>query len=99
MLGGWLTDTYSWRWVFCHQHPGGMASLIMTQLYIFSIRRTARAGQAVGRLPIGMLAVGIGALRYALDKGQQDDWFESSMILFPRHRLGGLHRSRSSSIS
>jgi DHA2 family multidrug resistance protein len=82
VLGGWLTDTYSWRWVFYINIPVGMASLIMTQLYIFDppyLR--AKEGRSVDYWGIGMLAVGIGALQYVLDKGQQDDWFESSLIL------------------
>ena len=81
VLGGWLTDTYSWRWVFYINIPVGMASLIMTQLYIFDppyLR--ANAGRSVDYWGIGMLAVGIGALQYVLDKGQQDDWFESNVI-------------------
>ena len=82
VLGGWLTDTYSWRWVFYINIPVGMASLIMTQLYIFDppyLR--AKAGRSVDYWGIGMLAVGIGALQYVLDKGQQDDWFASNLIL------------------
>src|SRR3954466_11058679 len=82
VLGGWLTDAYSWRWVFYINIPVGMASLIMTQLYIFDppyLR--ASAGRSVDYWGIGMLAVGIGALQYVLDKGQQDDWFESSIIV------------------
>src|SRR6478752_1854645 len=82
VLGGWLTDTYSWRWVFYINIPVGIASLVMTQLYIFDppyLR--AKAGRSVDDWGIGMLAVGIGALQYVLDKGQQDDWFESTLIL------------------
>src|SRR5215204_5457845 len=82
VLGGWLTDTYSWRWVFYINIPVGIASLVMTQLYIFDppyLR--ASAGRSVDYWGIGMLAVGIGALQYVLDKGQQDDWFESNLIL------------------
>jgi MFS transporter, DHA2 family, multidrug resistance protein len=82
VLGGWLTDTYSWRWVFYINIPVGVASLIMTQLYIFDppyLR--ASAGRSIDYWGIGMLAVGIGALQYVLDKGQQDDWFSSNIIL------------------
>jgi len=83
VLGGWLTDTYSWRWVFYINIPVGMASLIMTQLYIFDPPYLRAQGKrSVDYWGIGMLAVGIGALQYVLDKGQQDDWFESKMILF-----------------
>ena len=83
VLGGWLTDTYSWRWVFYINIPVGMASLVMTQLYIFDPPYLRAQGKrSVDYWGIGMLAVGIGALQYVLDKGQQDDWFESNMILF-----------------
>ncbi|HUR33389.1 MAG TPA: DHA2 family efflux MFS transporter permease subunit [Vicinamibacterales bacterium] len=82
VLGGWLTDTYSWRWVFYINIPVGIASLVMTQLYIFDppyLR--ANTKRSVDYWGIGMLAVGIGALQYVLDKGQQDDWFQSNVIL------------------
>src|SRR6476620_11545384 len=82
VLGGWLTDAYSWRWVFYINIPVGMASLIMTQLYIFDppyLRATTK--RAIDYWGIGMLAVGIGALQIVLDKGQQEDWFSSSIIL------------------
>ena len=80
VLGGWLTDNYSWRWVFYINIPVGIASIIMTKMFIFDppyIRRTAAKVDAWG---IGMLAVGIGALQVVLDKGQQEDWFSSNWI-------------------
>src|SRR5436853_3030625 len=80
VLGGWLTDTYSWRWVFYINIPVGIASIIMTKLYIFDppyIRQTERRVDYWG---IGMLAVGIGALQIVLDKGQESDWFSSHLI-------------------
>jgi MFS transporter, DHA2 family, multidrug resistance protein len=80
VLGGWLTDSYSWRWVFYINIPVGILALIMTQLFIFDphyIRRTARSIDYWG---MGMLAVGIGALQIVLDKGQEKDWFSSDMI-------------------
>lgn len=82
VLGGWLTDTYSWRWVFYINIPVGIASLVMTQLYIFDPPYLkASAGRSVDYWGIGMLAVGIGALQFVLDKGQQEDWFESNLML------------------
>ncbi len=77
VLGGWLTDSYSWRWVFYINIPVGVASIVMTKLYIFDpayIRSTVRKIDYWG---IGMLAVGIGALQIVLDKGQEADWFAS----------------------
>jgi MFS transporter, DHA2 family, multidrug resistance protein len=81
VLGGWLTDSYSWRWVFYINLPFGIASLIMTQLYVFDppYLRRERGGR-IDYWGIGMLAVGIGTLQYVLDKGQQEDWFESRTI-------------------
>src|SRR5262245_1463506 len=81
VLGGWLTDNYSWRWVFYVIIPVGIVSVILTKLFIFDqtyIRRTA--GSRVDVWGIGMLAVGIGALQIMLDKGQQEDWFSSNWI-------------------
>src|SRR5262249_5393104 len=79
-LGGWLTDTYSWRWVFYINIPVGIASLVMTQLYIFDPPYLRSEKRSVDYWGIGMLAVGIGALQIVLDKGQQEDWFSSSLI-------------------
>src|SRR5208283_1768579 len=81
VLGGWLTDSYSWRWVFYINIPIGILSIIMANLYVFDppyMRR--REGAGIDGWGMGMLAVGIGALQILLDKGQQDDWFESHFI-------------------
>src|SRR5438477_10659658 len=80
VLGGWLTDTYSWRWVFYINIPVGIASIVMTKLYIFDPPYLRRESREVDYWGIGMLAVGIGALQIVLDKGQQEDWFSSSFI-------------------
>src|SRR5882672_1935296 len=80
VLGGWLTDAYSWRWVFYINIPVGIASRVMTQLYIFDPPYLRSEKRSVDYWGIGMLAVGIGALQIVLDKGQQEDWFSSSLI-------------------
>jgi DHA2 family multidrug resistance protein len=80
VLGGWLTDSYSWRWVFYINIPVGIASIVMTQLYIFDPSYIRQATRRVDYWGIGMLAVGIGALQIVLDKGQQEDWFSSTFI-------------------
>src|SRR5437868_1978385 len=81
VLGGWLTDNYSWRWVFYINIPVGIASIVMTKLYIFDPPYLKAQSRKVDYWGIGMLAVGIGALQIVLDKGQEDDWFSSNMIL------------------
>jgi DHA2 family multidrug resistance protein len=81
VLGGWLTDTYSWRWVFYINVPVGITSIIMTKMYIFDPPYLRAGTRSIDYWGIGMLAVGIGALQFVLDKGQQDDWFESTLIV------------------
>src|SRR3954454_5198190 len=80
VLGGWLTDSYSWRWVFYINIPVGIASIVMTRLFIFDPPYLRAESRKVDYWGIGMLAVGIGALQIVLDKGQQEDWFSSPLI-------------------
>jgi MFS transporter, DHA2 family, multidrug resistance protein len=80
VLGGWLTDNYSWRWVFYINIPVGIASIVMTKLYIFDPAYLRIESRKIDYWGIGMLAVGIGALQIVLDKGQEEDWFASSLI-------------------
>src|SRR3984885_2537490 len=81
VIGGWLTDNYSWRWVFYINIPVGLASIIMTRLFIFDPPYIRRSGKGIDYWGIGMLALGIGALQVVLDKGQEDDWFASHAIV------------------
>ncbi|MHB8654575.1 MAG: DHA2 family efflux MFS transporter permease subunit [Terriglobia bacterium] len=80
VLGGWLTDDYSWRWVFYINIPIGVIAIIMTKLFIFDPPYIRRGSSRVDYWGIGMLAVGIGALQILLDKGQEEDWFGSHWI-------------------
>src|SRR5215467_1663358 len=80
VLGGWLTDNYSWRWVFYINIPVGIMSIIMTKMFIFDPAYIRRGAAKIDTWGIGMLAVGIGALQVVLDKGQQEDWFASNWI-------------------
>ncbi len=80
VLGGWLTDNYSWRWVFYINIPVGVICVIMTRLFIFDPPYIRRTSTRVDYWGIGLLAVGIGALQVVLDKGQEEDWFASDMI-------------------
>jgi DHA2 family multidrug resistance protein len=80
VLGGWLTDTYSWRWVFYINLPVGIVSLVMTKLYVFDPSYLRQETVKVDYWGIGLLALWIGALQVALDLGQQHDWFSSPFI-------------------
>src|SRR5512133_170118 len=81
MLGGYLTDNYSWRWVFYINLPVGLASVIMTRLFIFDPPYIKRSNAGIDYWGIGMLAVGVGALQVVLDKGQEEDWFSSNWMV------------------
>ena len=81
VLGGWLTDNYSWRWVFYINLPVGLASVIMTRLFIFDPPYIRRSNRGIDYWGIGMLALGVGALQIVLDKGQEEDWFESNWMV------------------
>jgi MFS transporter, DHA2 family, multidrug resistance protein len=80
VVGGWLTDNYSWRWVFYINIPVGIASIVMTKMFIFDPPYLRTESRRIDYWGLGMLCVGIGALQYVLDKGQEDDWFESTTI-------------------
>jgi MFS transporter, DHA2 family, multidrug resistance protein len=80
VIGGWLTDTYSWRWVFYINIPVGIVSLVMTKMFIFDPPYMKRQSESVDYWGIGLLALGIGALQIMLDVGQRDDWFQSNLI-------------------
>ena len=80
VLGGWLTDSYSWRWVFYINVPVGVASVMMTQLFIFDPPYIRRTTSRIDYWGIGMLAVGVACLQIVLDKGQEADWFGAHWI-------------------
>jgi len=81
VLGGWLTDTYSWRWLFYINVPVGILGLIMSEIFVFDPAYIKRIGAKVDYWGIGLLAVGMGALQIMLDKGQEDDWLSSRFII------------------
>ena len=80
VLGGWLTDTYSWRWVFYINLPVGIASLVMTKLYVFDPAYLRQETTRIDYWGIGLLALWVGCLQLALDLGQERDWFSSPFI-------------------
>jgi MFS transporter, DHA2 family, multidrug resistance protein len=83
-LGGWITDNYSWRWIFLLNVPVGFVSVIMISLLITDpphmVRKTFQEGLRIDFLGLGLLSVGLGFLQVVLDKGERDDWFGSTFI-------------------
>jgi DHA2 family multidrug resistance protein len=80
VVGGWLTFTYSWRWVFYINIPVGIVSIIMTKMFIFDPPYIRRPAAGIDYWGIGFLALGISALQVVLDKGQEKDWFGTRWI-------------------
>ncbi len=80
-LGGWLTDTYSWRYAFYINIPIGIMALVMINRFVHdpSYIRNAKAKPFDG-LGLGALVVWTGTLQVVLDKGQEDDWFGAAWI-------------------
>jgi len=79
-LGGWITDNYSWRWVFFINLPIGILSLILIYLFVTDPPYMKRGTMRFDTWGMGMLALGMGALQIMLDKGQEEDWFSSRFI-------------------
>ena len=83
-LGGWITDNYSWHWIFLINVPIGILSLILTQRIVHDpayLRNLVKSNFRVDYVGIGLIVVGVGFLQYVLDKGQENDWFSSNAIL------------------
>jgi MFS transporter, DHA2 family, multidrug resistance protein len=83
-LGGWITDNYTWRWIFFINIPVGILSLILTSRLIQDppyLRRRKLSETRIDYIGLSFVALGLGTLQIVLDKGQRDDWFESHFIL------------------
>ncbi|PSH03138.1 MAG: EmrB/QacA family drug resistance transporter [Acidobacteria bacterium] len=80
-VGGWLTETYSWRWAFYINIPVGILAILMITRYVHDpiYIREAKPGRFDG-IGFGLLAIWLGALQIVLDKGQEDDWFGAVWI-------------------
>jgi DHA2 family multidrug resistance protein len=80
-LGGWITDNYSWRWIFYINVPVGIFAVLMAQAFIEDPPYIKHANiEKVDAMGFGFLAVWLGTLQVVLDKGQQEDWFASQWI-------------------
>src|SRR5207245_2579575 len=83
-LGGWITDNYTWRWIFFINLPVGILALFMVFRLIEDppwANRVAGAGVKIDYIGVALLTLGVGALQVMLDKGQEEDWFASHFVL------------------
>ena len=80
-LGGWITDNYSWRWIFYINLPVGILAMLLAEWLVEDppyIKRNLKA--AIDFVGFGLLAVWLGTLQITLDKGQEADWFGSEWV-------------------
>ncbi|HVU18118.1 MAG TPA: DHA2 family efflux MFS transporter permease subunit [Candidatus Didemnitutus sp.] len=87
-LGGWITDSYSWRWIFFINVPVCLISLWLVSRILVDPpavendrKEALRHGLRIDGLGLGLIALGLGSLQVVLDKGEEDDWFASPFIL------------------
>ncbi|MDP9052348.1 MAG: DHA2 family efflux MFS transporter permease subunit [Acidobacteriota bacterium] len=87
-LGGWITDNYNWRWIFFINVPVAILSLYLTNKLVEDpphikrqVAKSAKEGLKLDYFGFGLLATGFGSLEFLLDKGQEDDWFGSPVII------------------
>src|SRR6185437_13228736 len=88
-LGGWITDSFSWRWIFFINIPIGILSLVLTSRVVSDppeFKREVAAARAAGKFKIDYLgillvAIGFACLEVVLDRGERLDWFESDVIV------------------
>ena len=84
-LGGWITDNFTWRWIFFINIPVGILSLLLTSRLIQDppyFRRRKLSETHIDYTGLGFVALGLGTLQVVLDKGQRDDWFDSHFIVW-----------------
>jgi DHA2 family multidrug resistance protein len=85
-LGGYITDNFSWHWIFFINVPVGIFSLFLTSImvedppHILASKERTR-GKPIDFMGFGLVALGLGSLEVVLDKGQEDDWFSSPFII------------------
>ncbi len=83
-LGGWITDNFTWRWIFFINIPVGILSLLLTSRLIQDppyLKRRKLSETRIDYIGLGFVALGLGTLQIVLDKGQREDWFESHFIV------------------
>ncbi len=87
-LGGWITDNYSWHWIFFINLPVGLLSLALSYYVLVEPpaetahrRKLLARGLRVDYVGFGLVALGLGSLQVVLDKGERDDWFGSNFII------------------
>ena len=82
LMGGWITDNWSWQWIFYINVPIGIISILMVWLFIVNPPYMERIKMKIDYWGLFLLAVGLGCLQVVLDQGQREDWFSSTFIIW-----------------
>src|SRR5579883_570495 len=82
MLGGWITDNYSWRWIFYINVPTGLVASIMVAAYVHDPAYIRKQVQRIDWWGLGYLVLGVASLQIMLDRGERLDWFNSHVIIW-----------------
>ncbi|MBF0519658.1 MAG: DHA2 family efflux MFS transporter permease subunit [Nitrospirae bacterium] len=80
LIGGWVSDNWSWRWIFYINVPIGILSIILNSVFIKDPPYMKKVKMRIDYAGLALLIVGLGCLQIVLDKGQQEDWFASNFI-------------------
>jgi DHA2 family multidrug resistance protein len=80
-LGGWITDNYTWGWIFFINIPIGIASVVLVSSFLQDPPDVAKKRTPIDWWGIGLLTVGVGSLQYVLEEGNSKDWFADDTIL------------------
>jgi DHA2 family multidrug resistance protein len=80
-LGGWITDSYNWRWIFLINAPVGVVLILLVQALIKDPGVKRKGPLSIDWPGFGFVALGLGCLQVVLDRGQDADWFGSSLIV------------------
>ncbi|MBB5336901.1 MDR family MFS transporter [Pectinatus brassicae] len=81
-LGGYITDNFSWRWIFFMNVPVGIIAVILVKFLVYDSSFAKKSKTAsIDYIGLGLVTLGLGALQIFLDKGEQNDWFDSSFII------------------
>ncbi len=80
-LGGWVTENYSWRWIFYINLPVGVLAVMMVQSFVEDPPYIRRSGWGrIDYVGFSLMAIGLAALQVMLDRGQEDDWFAAVWV-------------------